>query len=171
MKIFLFRHGFAAFAALLLTLGFATTSSAQSAADPTGEAPIGIESKKEAKGPSLAGVLSVTLVNSNGVQADSATMVLRLRRGSLLKAFYAALPGPLFFETDLEKAQPQEDVLIAFHDTVLGFFFTDGCGTLGTGCPTVQLLLKQADEFGLTDDGVANQFVIMDVVVATSEPL
>ena len=171
MTIIQFRHGFAALATLLLTLGFATTSSAQSAADPTGEAPIGIESKSAAKGPSLAGVLSVKLVNSDGVRADSAELVVRLRRGSLLKAFHAPLPGPLFFDTDAEKAQLQADVLGAFRNAVLGFFFADGCGQLGTNCPNVELLLKQADEFGLTDDGVANQFVIMDVVVATSEPL
>jgi len=171
MTIFQLRHGLAALAATVLTLGLATTSSAQSAADPTGEAPIGIESKSAAKGPSLAGVLSVKLVNSNGVRADSAEMVLRVRRGSLLKAFYAALPGPLLFDTEAEKAQLQDDVLGAFRNAVLGFFFSDECGPLGTACPNVDVLLKQADEFGLTDDGVANQFVVMDVVVATSEPL
>ncbi len=170
MTIFQFRYT-AALAATLLALGFASTAKAQSAADPNGEAPIGIESKKPAKGPSLAGVLSVKLVNSNGTSAESAELVLRVRRGSALATFYAPLGGPLLFDTDVEKAQLQDDVLGAFRDAVLGSFFADECGRLGDACPDVELLLKKADEFGLTDDGVANQFVMLDVIVATSEPL
>jgi len=185
MNLFQFRHGIAALAALALTLGFATTSAAQSFADPNGEAPIGIDPKSDAKGPSLSGVLSLELVESNGLCAESAQMVVRLRRGPTILTFYATLAGPLFFETDEEKSQLQDAVLEAFRDDVLGGFFRDECGRFGTECPDVGLLLKKAEEFGLTNDGVAqpptgacnsitevaNQFVILDVVVATSEPL
>jgi len=170
MTIFQLRH-MAVLAAALLATGFATTASAQSAADPSGEAPIGIETKSDAKGPALAGVLGVKLINSNGLRADSAEMVLRVRRGSTLATFYSALGGPLFFDTDTEKAMLQRDILSAFRDAILGSFFSKDCGRLGDTCPNVSLLLKKADEFGLTDDGVANQFVMLDVVVATSEPL
>jgi len=155
-------------AAMLLAL--ATPVWAQSAADPTGTAPIGIESKSDAKGPALAGVLVVKLVNSNGSMADSADMVLRLRRGSMLQTFFASLAGPIEFETDEQKAVLQDDVLDAFREDVLGGFFSDDCGRFGTGCPDVDIVLKKADEFGLTDDGV-NQYAVLDVVVATTEPL
>ena len=159
---------------LLLATAFltslATASFAQSAADPTGEPPIGIEEKSGAKGPSLTGVLAVKLIGSNGLEADGAEVVVRLRRGSLLLSFFAEIDHDVFFDTDEEKAQLQDDVLAAVRNQVLGGFFQDQCGRLGTGCPLVDLVLKQADEFGLSSDAT-NQYVIMDVTLATTKPL
>lgn len=149
-------------AAVFMTAGVALDASAQSAADPNGEAPIGIEVKSATKGPSVVGVLSVELVNSDGLQADSARAVVRLRRGSSLATFYAGLDEPVYFDTDDEKAQFQADLLAAFRDDVLDSLYDDDCGGAGVGCI---LVLKQADEFGLTDDGT-NQFAVLDVAVA-----
>ena len=158
--------------ALGLASGAATTSWAQSAADPNGEPPIGIEEKAGAKGPGLVGVLSIRLIGSTGLRADAADIVVRLRRGSALETFFAHLPGPLFFDTDVEKEEFQEALLSLtdLREPILGEFFSDDCGALGDGCPLVDLVLKQVDEFGLTDDG-ANQHVVMNVTLATSEPL
>lgn len=156
--------------AAVLVSGVATESLAQSAADPTGEPPIGIEEKSGAKGPSLSGVLALKLVNSDGLSADRGELVVRLRRGSLLLSFFADVDGPLFFDTEPQKAQLQADVLAAVREQILGGFFSDECGRTGTGCPQVGLVLKQADEFGLASDA-SNQYVVMDVTVATTEPL
>jgi hypothetical protein len=153
-----------------LLIGFASTASAQSAADPTGTPPIGIESKSAAKGPGLAGVLTVKLLNATATTASSAEMVLRLRRGSLLNMFFGTLAGPLEFETEQQKAALQDDVLDAFREDVLGGFFADECDRQGTGCEEVDILLKKADEYAQTNDGT-NQWVILDVVIATTEPL
>ncbi len=153
-----------------LVFGLAGTAAAQSAADPTGTPPIGIESKSDAKGPGLAGVLTVKLLNATATSASSAEMVLRLRRGSQLNMFFASLAGPLQFETEQQKAELQDDVLDAFREDVLGGFFSDECNRQGTGCEGVDILLKKADEYAQTNDGT-NQWVILDVVVATTEPL
>jgi len=158
-------------ASIGLVLCLSPGAFAQSAADPTGEPPIGIEEKPGARGPALTGVLGLVLVNSNGLAADRAEIVVRLRRGRMLLTFFAPLAGPLFFDTDEEKAQLQADVLEAVRDDVLGGFFADSCGRIGDQCPWVDLVLKKADEFGLTDDGTTNQYVFMDVTVATTEPL
>jgi hypothetical protein len=163
----------AATATAALLLGAATTSLAQSANDPTGEAPIGIEEKSDAKGPSLTGVLVVEFANSDGVSADGARITVRLRRGSMVATFFGILAGPLDFETEEQRAMLQDAILNQpdLREGVLGTFFPGDCGSLGDQCPTVALLLKKADEFGLTDDGVSNQIVILDVTVATSVPL
>lgn len=173
MTIFPFARALRAGVAAAFLVGLAGTAWAQSAADPTGEPPIGIEEKSGAKGPALAGVLAVKLINVNIVEADAAEAVVRLRRGSTLDTFFAALDGPILFETDEEKAQLQADLLDALRDQILGSFFPETCGALGDQCPQIDIVLKQADEFGLADDGAANgnQYVIMDVTVATSEPL
>lgn len=157
-------------AAFCLAVGFASTATAQSAADPTGEPPIGIETKSDAKGPSLVGVLHVALLNSTGTRADAAEVTIRLRRGPLLQAFFQPLNGPIFFDTDAEKAQLQDDLLAAFRDEVLGFFYSDECGRLGDQCPNVDIVLKKAEEFQLASD-IDNQYVLMDIVIATTSPL
>jgi len=173
MMIHTTRRLFTLVAGTALLMTAATTSQAQSANDPTGEPPIGIEEKSEAKGPSLTGVLSAEFLDSTGISASSARIVVRLRRGSMLATVFGELPGPLVFDTDEEKTQLQTDILNlpALREGILGNFFPGDCGNAGDMCPTVELLLKKADEFGLTDDGVANQIVIMDVTVATSVPL
>lgn len=150
---------------LVALAGFASLASAQSAASPNGETPFGIEEKKDSKGPALAGVISIEPVNSDGLQADAARIVVRLRRGSHLSTFFAELADPVFFDTDEQKAQFQADVLGAFRDAVLMEFFDGDCGNTGPGCV---LVLKQADEFGLTDDGF-NQFAVMDLTVSLAE--
>lgn len=152
-------------------VGLAGAAWAQSAADPTGEPPIGIEEKSGAKGPALAGVLAVKLVGSNGLRADAAEAVVRLRRGSMLLSFFAELNGPLFFESDQEKAQLQADLLDAMRDAILGGFFSGTCGGAGDQCPAIDIVLKQADEFGLASSAAGDQYVVMDVTIATTEPL
>jgi hypothetical protein len=164
------RNAARALCVAALILGFAGTASAQSAADPTGTPPIGIESKSVAKGPSLAGVLTVKLLNATAISASSGEMVIRLRRGSQLNTFFASLAGPLVFETEQQKADLQDDVLDAFREKVLGGFFADDCNRLGTGCEDVDIVLKKADEYGQTNDGI-NSWVVLDVVIATTEPL
>jgi len=164
------------FAALVALAGFASVGFAQSAADPTGEAPIGIEEKSGAKGPSFTGVLVTELVNVHQIYdpnfpsdlidvADSARLVARLRRGSTLRAFFAEIPGPIFVNTEDEKRDFQDEVLAAFRNQVLTGFGTD-CGNTG---PVCVLILKQADEFGLTADTNDNQFAVMDVTVSFAE--
>lgn len=150
---------------LVALAGFASLAFAQSAASPNGETPLGIEEKKDSRGPALVGVISIELIDSDGLQADSARIVVRLRRGSHLSTFFAELAHPVFFDTDVEKAQFQADVLGAFRDAVLMEFFGGDCGNTGPGCV---LVLKQADEFGLTDDGF-NQFAVMDVTVSLAQ--
>lgn len=153
------------FAALVAGAGFASTGWAQSGASPTGETPLGFEEKKDAKGPALTGVISIELINSDGLQADSARIVVRLRRGSHLSTFFEELEGPVFFNTDDEKEVFQAEVLGAFRDAVLAEFFDGDCGNTSPDCV---LVLKQADEFGLTDDGF-NQFAVMDVTVSLAD--
>lgn len=163
------------FAAFVGLTGFASVGFAQSAADPNGEAPIGIEEKSDAKGPAFTGVLITELVNVQPVfdpmsndwidGADSARLVARLRRGSTLRSFFAEIPGPIFVNTEDEKRDFQDLVLAAFRNQVLNGFNTD-CGNTGPGCV---LILKKADEFGLTADTNNNQFAIMDVTVSFAE--
>lgn len=164
------------FVAFVGLTGFASVGFAQSAADPNGEAPIGIEEKSDAKGPAFTGVLVTELVNVHQVRdplfpddwidaADSARLVARLRRGSTLRSFFAEIPGPIFVNTEDEKRDFQDLVLAAFRNQVLNGFNTD-CGNTGPGCV---LILKKADEFGLTADTNDNQFAIMDVTVSFAE--
>lgn len=155
-----------------LALAAPAASWSASAADPTGTAPIGIEEKPDAKGPKLTGVLHIELVNSDGVSADRARMTARLRRGSLVHTFFVVLEGPLSFDDEdpEEVVAFQADVLEAFRPAVLGAFFADSCGASGLLCPSVGLVLKNAEEFGLDSD-VDNQFVMLDVVISTTRPL
>lgn len=164
-------------AALVALAGFTSVGWAQSAADPTGEAPLGIEEKSEAKGPAFTGVLLVELVNVHQVEdpqfpsdlideADFARLVTRLRRGSTLQTFYAEIAGPLQVNTEDEKAAFQEEVLAAFRNQVLDAFNDGDCWKTEDDCV---LVLKQAGEFGLTADTNDNQFAIMDVTVSLAE--
>lgn len=169
------RTTLTAFAALVALAGFASVGFAQSAADPNGEPPIGIEEKSDAKGPAFTGVLVTELVNVHQVfdpiaddlvdEADSARLVARLRRGSTLRTFFAEIAGPIRVNTEDEKKAFQRVVLAAFRNQVLAGFNTD-CGNTGPNCV---LILKKADEFGLTADTNDNQFAIMDVTVSFAE--
>lgn len=154
-----------AFAALVVLAGFTSLVYAQSAADPTGGTPLGIEEKSESKGPSLTGVLNIELVNvsENNDQADSARAVVRLRRGSHLETLFKDIPGPIFFGTAQAQADFQADLLAAFRPTLLFLFFDNDCGNTGPDCV---LVLKKADEFGLTSDGDFNQFLVLDVTIS-----
>jgi hypothetical protein len=156
-------------AALVVLAGFTSLASAQSAADPNGQTPLGVEEKSGAKGPALAGVIVLELINVSETndQADSARVVVRLRRGSHLETIFKVVPGPLFFGTSTELAAFQATVLGAFRNTVLFLFFDNDCGNAGDDCV---LVLKQADEFGLTSDGDFNQFVVMDLTVSLAAP-
>lgn len=156
-------------AALVALAGFTSLASAQSAADPNGQTPLGLEEKSGSRGPQLVGVINLELVNVSETndQADSARVVVRLRRGSHLETLFKDVPGPLFFGTPEELSAFQATVLGAFRNTVLFLFFDNDCGNAGDGCV---LVLKQADEFGLTSDGDFNQFVVMDLTVTLAAP-
>ena len=157
-----------------------STAQAQCAADPTGETPIGVVTKSNAKGPSLSGVLIVEFLNANGLTANGARISVRLRRGPTVLGFFAlipeygcsddhsfacdpdASPDPCVGEGlgtcqanlfDTETPQDtQEELLAALRDPVLGDFFPDECGPEGDLCPEVEAVLKRIEEFVIFDD-------------------
>jgi hypothetical protein len=65
----------------------------------------------------------------------------------------------------------QEEIFAALREQVLKAFFEDECGSEGDQCPGAELVFKKIEEVEILDDGVTSQFVIGDVVVATTEPL
>jgi hypothetical protein len=175
-------------------------SSAQCGADPT-QSPIGVETKSDAKGPSLSGVLIVEFLDSDGFTSTAARVVARLRRGNQLATFYAQrldVTPPFNFETPSATQAILTDML---RGPVLGTFFEDVCSADGSLCPDpeecgpdgslcpeecgpdgslctpVGVVLKRLEEFGLTDDlayrpgPLASQIMVTDVVMSTTEPL
>ena len=153
--------------ACLLLLGSA--ASGQSLADPTGAAPLGIIAQSDARGPKLVGVLVAEFVDvGSGTIATSARVTVRLRRGSQLGTLFVEVAGPLDTE---DTPDVQAALLTALELKVKKTFFADSCGDEGTLCPGAHVLLKQIDEFGLGDDGVSNQLIISDIVLAMSQSL
>lgn len=154
-------------------IGLAAGASAQSGADPTGAAVIGVVEKKDAKGPSLSGVIFVEFLNSDGFTAEGARVLARLRRGSQLEAFYTEIPDTVIFDA-ATPSLTQQILLDALHDPVLGRFFPDTCDPDGSLCSDVEIVLKRAEEFVVTDDlpfGGTSQLVMGNIVVSSTEPL
>lgn len=160
--------GFAVLVLLIAPSAWAQGSGG-SGADPTGAAPLGVTVTSETRGPKLVGVIAAELVGvGTGTVASSARVTLRLRRGSQLAGIFTEVAGPLDTE---DTADIQEAIREAIETKVKRIFFGDACGASGAGCPSADLLLKQAEEFVLTDDGVANQIFVADVVLAFDESL
>jgi hypothetical protein len=164
---------------LLLGAVFAVThlpsaAWAQCGADPEGN-PIGVVSRPDAKGPSLTGVGMIEFLDSDGLEAHGARVLVRLRRSNTMLAFFARIPDSVTFNIETPE-DTQEELFAALRGPVLAAFFPDECGADPEVdlCPDVGLVFKRIEEFAVTDDvaaGGSSQFVISDIVVATTEPL
>ncbi|MHC4799770.1 MAG: hypothetical protein ACYTF1_24310 [Planctomycetota bacterium] len=143
------------FAATLLGSGALAATDPEG---PSGEPPYGVAIQSDAAGQKLIGVLFIEYYNidpQNPFAPADARIFIRLRKGNVLKMFYAEA-----FDVDIsDPANNQEDITEAIKDEILEGFFGSGSG--------LEITLKSMDDFIQVDAGTPiSTFVMADVVIA-----
>lgn len=145
---------------VVFAVAFAASSEATKASkqDPSGTPPYGVAVQSDAAGVKLTGIASIEYYNFRGESTADARISVRLRKGNIVKVFYAEVNGVDLFLP----LSTQTMITNAIKPLVVNEFFG--------GDTSLQVTLKGLEEFAGIDVSTSltdmSSIYLMDVVVA-----